>query len=117
MSPASSASSLSPFLTSTSRVRGKATRRSPIAVSPRMFSIVILYFSLANGSTGRGCRTSGVGAARCLVSALFGVLVDLTGLAGLALFSFLFFAFEAAPLLFETMWTFLELLYIWRDLR
>src|SRR5436853_1438885 len=46
MSPASSASSLKPFLARTSLVRGNATSRSPIAVSARMLSRVILTNSL-----------------------------------------------------------------------
>src|SRR5437667_12912178 len=57
MSPASSASSRRPFLARTSRVRGKATRRSPIAVSPRIFSMVTLALSL----TGCSIRIGGCG--------------------------------------------------------
>src|SRR3989442_5078781 len=95
MSPASSASSFKPFLTRTSRVGGKVTRRSPIAVSPRMFSTVITYRSRA-GSTSTGrcticLMTTGV----FFVSALFRASPVLAGLAGLPFFP-PFFALRGA---------------------
>src|SRR5947199_10024612 len=50
MSPASSASSLRPILTRTSLVRGNVTRKSPIAVSPRLVPMVILGRSAIGGA-------------------------------------------------------------------
>src|SRR5437667_9267873 len=88
MSPASSASSRRPFLARTSRVRGKATRRSPIAVSPRIFSMVILALSL----TGCSIRIGGCGGITYpafLKSGFFGAVRVFDGLAFLLV---LFFA-------------------------
>src|SRR6267378_6402208 len=94
MSPASSASSLRPFLTRTSLVRGNATRRSPIAVSPRMVPIVTIGRSMIGGSTRGEDRMTWDGREAGFLEGLFLEdclsLKDLAGLFFLACFLFIF---------------------------
>src|SRR5438094_10333617 len=98
MSPASSASSLRPILTRTSLVRGNVTRRSPIAVSPRMVPMVILGGSAIGGSRGVGDRVICTGEAGGLFESTFvGMLLVFAGLpAFVVLASLLVGVLEAA---------------------
>src|SRR5206468_7376872 len=110
MSPASSASSLRPILTRTSLVRGNVTRRSPIAVSPRMVPMVILGRSAIGGSRRVGDRVICTGEAGGLFeSTFFGIFLVFAGLPDLVLLASLLVAFLEAPRFFAAMKTLLYL--------
>src|SRR5947199_9032618 len=104
MSPASSASSLRPILTRTSLVRGNVTRRSPIAVSPRMVPMVILGRSAIGGSRRVGDRIICTGEAGGLfVSTFFGIFLVFSVLADLVLLASFLLAVLWAPRFFAVI--------------
>src|SRR6267143_6284916 len=106
MSPASSASSLRPTLARTSLVRGNVTRRSPIAVSPRIVPMVILGRSLTGGSTFVGGRMTCMDEAGGLFgSAFFGAVLVFTCFAGLVFLLSFLVAFLWTPRFFAAMRT------------
>src|SRR5438093_12968961 len=104
MYPAYSAYSLRPFLTRTSLVIGKATRRSPIAVSPRIVPIVMIERSMAGGSTRAGDGITCDGWAGAFFERVFlEVSLGFTRLAGFAFFACFLFVFRTTALFFPDM--------------